>query len=99
MKHIQVEQFLQDKEKHTGKVAAGVGYDVLNIQLRASETVAEHSAPGEVLIVCRKGRVKFYVEGQVTELDANALLMLEPGEKHSLEAMEDCEMIVVRLKK
>ncbi|MEC1177808.1 hypothetical protein P9B03_04865 [Metasolibacillus meyeri] len=48
-----------------------------------------------MLIVCRKGRVKFKVEGQVTELDADALLMLE----HSLEAMEDCEMIVVRLKK
>ncbi|WP_342471709.1 cupin domain-containing protein [Metasolibacillus sp. FSL H7-0170] len=99
MQHIQVEQLLQDKVKHAGKVGAGTGYDVMNIQLRAGESVAEHSAPGEVLIVCRKGRVKFHVEGQETELDANALLMLEPSEKHSLEAVEDCEIIVVRLKK
>ncbi|WP_042477527.1 cupin domain-containing protein [Bacillus ndiopicus] len=99
MQYIQVEQLLQNKVKHVGKVAVGADYDVMNIQLKTGEMVAEHSAPGEVLIVCRKGRVKFYVEGQVTELDANALLMLEPNEKHSLEAVEDCEIIVVRIKK
>ncbi|GLC89638.1 cupin domain-containing protein [Lysinibacillus piscis] len=98
MKHIQVEQFLQEKAKHAGKVTAGVGYDVMNIQLKAGESIAEHSASGEVLIVCRQGRVKFHVEGQETELDAQALLMLDPNEKHSLEAIEDCEIIVVRLK-
>lgn len=99
MQHIQIEQLLQDKVKHAGKVAAGAGYDVMNIQLKAGESIAEHTAPGEVLIVCRKGRVKFDVEGQITELDADALLMLEPNEKHSLEAVEDCEVVVVRLKK
>lgn len=99
MQHIQIEQLLQDKVKHAGKVAAGAGYDVMNIQLKAGESIAEHAAPGEVLIVCRKGRVKFDVEGQITELDADALLMLEPNEKHSLEAVEDCEVVVVRLKK
>ncbi|MEK5231640.1 AraC family ligand binding domain-containing protein [Lysinibacillus sp. FSL K6-0232] len=99
MQHIQVEQLLQNKRKHAGKVAVGAGYDMMTIQLRAGESVAEHSAPGEVIIVCRKGCVKFQVEGQLTTLDANALLLLEPNEKHSLEALEDCELIVIRLKK
>lgn len=99
MHYIQVEQFLQHKAKHAGRIAAGEGYDVLNIQLKTGESVAEHSAPGEVLIVCRKGRVKFDVEGQLIELSADDLLMLEANELHSLTAVEDCEIIVVRLKK
>lgn len=98
MELVQVENLLEEKSKSIGKILSGNNCDVLNIQLKKGETVPEHSAPGEVVVVCRKGVVKFPVEGKINTLTDNSVLLLAPNEKHSLEAVEDCELVVIKLK-
>lgn len=98
MKLIQVENMLQRKAKNIEKLFSGTAFDMMNIQLQKGETIPEHSAPNEVVIICRKGVVKFPVEGKETMLNENSVLFLEPNENHSLEAVEDCEVLVIRMK-
>lgn len=99
MKLIEVENVLNEKTKSIGKVLAGDFSDVMNIQLKAGEVVAEHSAPGEVIVICRSGEVKFPVEGQALVLNEKSVLLMAPDEKHSLEAITDCDLIVIKVKK
>lgn len=99
MKLVEVENMLQDKEKSIGKVLAGEFSDIMNIQLRAGEVIPEHNAPFEVIVICRSGEVKFPVEGQELVLNEKSVLLLAPDENHGLEAITDCDLIVIKIKK
>lgn len=57
--------------------------------MKKGEAVPNHSAPSEIVVVCRKGVVKFLVEAKMNTLNEN----------HSLEAVKDCELFVIKLKK
>lgn len=98
MQLVHVENLLAEKPKVLEKILTGSNCDVMNIQLQKGETVPEHNAPNEVIVVCRKGVVKFPVEGKENTLKENSVILLAPKEKHSLEALEDAELVVIKLK-
>lgn len=89
---------LAERDKHIGKAISNEHSDVLNIQLKKGQSVAKHNAKERVLIVVRSGRVLFTVEDQPFELTSEQLLWMEPLENHSIEALEDSDFIVVKLK-
>lgn len=70
----------------------------MNIQLRAGERIPEHHADNEVLIIVQFGEVRFLVEGVEEILTQDTILTLKPSEKHSLEAITDARVIVIKLK-
>ena len=63
MNLIETPYLLEEKEKHVSKVVQFDNHHVMNIQLRTGEEIKEHDAKEYVLIVVRKGKVLFTVEG------------------------------------
>ena len=95
---IQVQAMLEEKKKHISKLGSIEGADVLNIQLRAGEKIPEHHTDNEVLIIVQFGEVRFIIEGIEEILTQDTILALNPSEKHSLEAITDVRLIVIKLK-
>ncbi|MCM0627174.1 AraC family ligand binding domain-containing protein [Lysinibacillus sp. OL1_EC] len=95
---IPIQAMLEEKTKHIGKLGSIAGADILNIQLRAGEKIPEHHADNEVLIIVQFGEVRFLVEGVEEILTQDTILTLKPSEKHSLEAITNVRVIVIKLK-
>lgn len=84
--------------KQIDKLLGRPNLDVMNIQLKAGEEIPTHHAPCDVLVIVRKGRVSFTVEEETMELTNGVVLSMEPYENHSLQAIEDADLIVVKMK-
>ncbi|MEK3979294.1 AraC family ligand binding domain-containing protein [Psychrobacillus sp. FSL K6-2836] len=87
---------LEEKEKQITNVLKE-DFDMLNIQLRAGEEVKEHHANANVLIVVRRGKVQFTVEGTEHVVTTENILHMKPLEKHSLKALEDSDIVVTKI--
>lgn len=89
---------LAEKNKHFSQIANADNAILMNIQLRKGEEVPEHDAAQEVFIIVRKGKVRFTVEGEPVEVTPENMLHMAPLEKHSLYALEDSDIIVIKVK-
>lgn len=88
---------LDEKEKQITTVIKEEDFDIMNIQLRAGEEVKEHHADANVLIVVRKGKVQFTVEGVEHTVTTGTILHMKPLEKHALKALEDSDIVVTKI--
>lgn len=97
MNLIETRSQLSSKAKSIEQVCAIPNATVLNIQLRAGEEVAEHDSDREVLIIVRKGKVRFTVEGIPVAVSEENILHMAPYEKHSLFAETDADICVLQI--
>lgn len=97
MKLVNKVNQLQDKPKSIQKILEFDGAKVLNLQLKKGESVPQHDAPENVLVIVQKGRLLFDVDGTKSELTVDNFIYMEPFEKHSFEALEDCDALVVKI--
>lgn len=95
---FQVQEMLEEKVKHVSKLGSTDAVEILNIQLRAGEKIPRHNAKGEVLIIVQFGEVRCEVENVENILTQNSILAMQPLENHSLEALTDASVIVLKLK-
>lgn len=95
---IHIQTMLEEKAKHVGKLGSVDGAEVLNIQLPAGEKIPAHHTDNEVLIIVQFGEVRFIIEEVEEMLTADTILALKPLESHSLEAITDTRIIVIKLK-
>jgi quercetin dioxygenase-like cupin family protein len=70
----------------------------VNIQLQKDEIILEHHADADVIIIVKKGKVTFKVEGETVQLTAENMLHMKPMEKHSLKADVASDIIVMQIK-
>jgi quercetin dioxygenase-like cupin family protein len=89
---------LEEKAKKSAAVLQTANAKVMNIQLRKGEAIPEHNADAEVVIVVRKGRVRFTSEGETVEATPENVLHLAPMENHQLLAEEDSDLLVFQIK-
>ncbi len=94
---IETPYLLEEKEKNVSKVIQFDNNDVVNIQLRIGEEIKEHNADANVLIVIRRGKVIFTVEGVEQVVTTNNVLHMNPLEKHALKAVEDSDIVVIKI--
>jgi quercetin dioxygenase-like cupin family protein len=94
---IETPFLLEEKEKNVSKVIQFDNNDVVNIQLRIGEEIKEHNADANVLIVIRRGKVIFTVEGEEQVVTSNNVLHMNPLEKHALKAVEDSDIVVIKI--
>ena len=97
MKLIETPNELGTKPKSVGQVLSIPNAKMMNIQLRAGEQVAEHDSDKEVLIIVRKGKVRFTVEGTETLVTEENVLHMVPFEKHALLAETDSDICVLQI--
>lgn len=89
---------LNEKKKQVGKVLEHEKFQVMNIQLKTGESIPSHFADCDVLIVVRSGVVSFTVENETVELSSESILHMNPKEMHSLQAKEDVDLLVIKVK-
>lgn len=98
MQKLSVANELLSKNKHIGKLLASESVDILNIQLASGEKIPTHNSPDVAIVIVRKGEVMFNVEGVECPLCAEDLLVFEPLENHSLEAITDVDILVLKIR-
>lgn len=97
MKKISNDYVLNEQQKNVQRLIATDKATIVNIQLQQGQTVAEHAVDKEVVIVVRSGEVNFTVEGEIVKLAQQDLLIMEPLEKHALQAITDVELVVIQM--
>jgi quercetin dioxygenase-like cupin family protein len=68
------------------------------IAMKAGESMGEHDNPGEATLQVLVGRVLLRV-GEVTWNGSPGDLMIIPGERHTVDAIEDSAILLTVLKK
>lgn len=97
MQRITVPNEILEKNQKISRYLTTEKVDILNIQMRAGETIPAHHVPNVVVIVVRKGEVTFNVEGVDHRLTNDDVLVFDPLEDHSLEAHTDVEIVVLKI--
>lgn len=98
MQKLQIASVLAEQAKKMGKVLEHEQFDLLNVQLRAGEEIPAHNVKNTAIVIVRKGDVVFNVEGEDVALTAEDVLLFEPLEMHSLKAVTEVDIIVVKFK-
>jgi quercetin dioxygenase-like cupin family protein len=62
--------------------------------LKSGAVLAKHSAPGPVTIQILEGRGRLQAGDQDHDLQRGSLVALERNEEHSLEAVDDCAVLI-----
>jgi quercetin dioxygenase-like cupin family protein len=71
--------------------------EVIRLILPKGKELATHAAPGEITVQCIEGRASFSACGRSFELLSGTMLYLGAGEPHSVQAIEDCSLLVTIL--
>ena len=98
MKLFETKDQLEDKAKHIAKVTTVDNATITNIQLRTGEEITEHDSKNEAFIIVRKGKIRFSVEGEPVIVTPENILHMVPLEKHSLQALEDTDLLLIQVK-
>lgn len=98
MKLIESSYDVGNKNKFAKRLMCGDKYDIVQIHMKAGEEISEHHAKEETLIIVRSGKVNFEVEGEVVELTCKEVLQMEPFEKHSLKAMDETDLLLLKIR-
>ena len=70
---------------------------VINLQLKAGETIPRHHANTDVIVYVASGEVLFGVEEDQHRLKEGSLLHMKPFEKHDIEAIKDASLLVFKI--
>jgi quercetin dioxygenase-like cupin family protein len=82
--------------RHTADTVYGGHEKVLRqtvIGMIAGARLAEHENPGEATVLILHGRVRLAAAGQSWDAARGDLLIM-PDQRHSLEALEDCAVLL-----
>ena len=71
--------------------------EVVRLILPQGKVIAEHKAPGEIIVQCLEGRIAFTTMGKTEELEAGQLLYLSAAEPHSVRAVENSSILLTIL--
>ncbi|URN94731.1 MAG: cupin domain-containing protein [Candidatus Pristimantibacillus lignocellulolyticus] len=99
MKIINLESRLQHQEKFINPLTNFEKTKMVQIQLKKGIGIPEHHVDADVLIIVKKGKVEFEVAGERVELSPSSILYMEPKEQHSLLALEDVELLLLRIER
>lgn len=62
--------------------------------LKAGASLSKHSAPGPVTIHLMNGRGRLWLGERTVEMKPGSLVALERGLEHSLEAIDECAVLI-----
>jgi quercetin dioxygenase-like cupin family protein len=96
---------MQSTETKTGFVSRAPGRGEVVIQrdglrvhhlvLSPGRELPEHTADDDVVVIITRGKGVIYVMQEPRHVEAGDILDFVPGESHSVEALDELEMIIV----
>ena len=72
-------------------------FEIIRIVMRAGKELAEHRAPGAIIIECLEGRIEFTIPEKTAELSAGKMIYLQAAEPHAVRCIEDASFLVTIL--
>lgn len=78
----------------TRAILKGDQLEVVRIVLGAGKRLREHSAPGEITVLCLEGRIAFQTPEASHVLEAGDFIHLGRDEPHALEALVDSSALL-----
>jgi len=76
-----------------GSLVTGEQIEVGLLRFKAGEGAKQHAHPHEQVLFVLSGRVRMKIAGETYELGAREVAHMPPNVPHSLEAIEDTEVI------
>lgn len=76
------------------KLARTAEFELVRLLVPAGKEIAEHKAPGTLIVECREGRVAFTALGRTQNLEPGQLMFLPAGEPHSLKGIDDASLLL-----
>ena len=86
--NIEMAEHLIEKDRQT----------VTHLCLKEGKELSTHSVDMSVIVVPFKGTIEFTGESGMETIKPGTIVEMEPNEKHSLKAVEDSQLIVVKSK-
>lgn len=74
--------------------AAYGGVNIL--AMKAGQNLVKHTAPGAVTIYMLEGEARFIIEGEQRTLRAGDAVVMEAGTPHSVNAVADSKIMLVK---
>lgn len=69
---------------------------VTHLQIKKGEEVPSHKSDKNVVVVIYKGKVDFTGKNGSEIIAPGDIIVMEPEEKHSLKALEDSDLMVIK---
>lgn len=95
------------------KIAELAGYDDLKVTttsllsnasgsitllaFRQGQTVAQHAAPGDVMIIGIEGKVEFTLDTERQTIHEGDMMIMRKGTLHSVKAISDTKFLLVKI--
>lgn len=76
------------------RVFQGTGATMIRLAFAEGQVMREHSTNSPLIVQILEGHIAFRVAGSVLELPAGAVLHVEPGEPHELEARRESHVLL-----
>lgn len=71
---------------------------VVLLTFKAGQSLAEHTAPAEVMVYLLEGEIVFTMAGKSSTLKAGNFLLMGEAVPHSVEAKADSKVMLVKIK-
>lgn len=98
MRVIETSHDIGDSKKHAIRLFNQDSYDVVQVNMKKGETLTDHHAPEEVLIVVRTGEVVFTFGDEKVNVTNKTILQMDPYEEHGVEALEETDFLIIKIK-
>jgi len=80
--------------KHSLVLAKNEHVRVVLAVISRGEVLQEHETQGQITVSVVRGAIQFNALGQRVSLTEGGLLTLQPGIRHSVEAIEDSSLVI-----
>ena len=64
----------------------------------AGQELTEHIAPAEVMVLVTEGELLFEINGTTHTIQAGQFILMGNGVRHSVEAVTDAKVLLVKIK-
>lgn len=81
----------------TSMLAKTDGFEIIRIVMLAGKKLAEHRAPGAIIVECLEGRIEFTTPEKSAELSARQMIYLPAAEPQAVRCIEDASFLVTIL--
>lgn len=69
---------------------------ITHLQIKSGEEIPSHKSDKSVIVVIYKGKVDFFGENNKEIIIPGDIIVMNPNEIHSLKAIEDSDLMVIK---
>lgn len=97
--HVLASQIESGADKvHFQNILENANGGVALVAFRAGQILSEHMAPAEVMVNVLEGQIEFTIAGKPHTLNGGEFLLMGANVPHSVRALADSKMMLVRIK-